>query len=501
MTDPEASLCPESAPTPANHLVPAADLVPAAGRALEPAKQRTVLLVVVVAEFLTMFMVSAVNIALPAIAKEWHVSTVTLSWITLAYILTIAAVLMPAGKLADLTGRKRFYVAGLVVFTIIAFAGAFAPSAPVLIALRLLNGVGAAMLYACTTAIITLAFPPRARGRAMGIQVASVYLGLAFGPLLGGIIIDNLGWRFVFVIGGALGAVDVVLSWWGMRGVEWREPKRAPFDIAGSLTWAVALTLFLLGLSLLPEAAGWVIIAAGAAGIAGFVRREARAPDPILDLDLFRKNRVFACSNAATFACYAATYAMTFLMSLYLQYNKGLVAQTAGLVLVSGTLVQTLFSPVAGRLADRVQARLVAAAGMAVCVLGLGGLAFLGSGTSYWYIIASLCVLGMGFAFFSSPIMHTIMGSVERRYAGVASATIATMRTTGQNISMGLATLLLSVFVGRHSIGPADYPDLLTSIRVTFAILAVLCLFGVGAALVGPRRGEASDGSAAVNPE
>jgi len=450
-----------------------------------------VLLVVATAEFLTTFMVSAVNIALPAIDREWGVSAVTLSWISLAYILTIAALLMPSGKLADLIGRKRFFLAGMVVFTVLAFAGAVAPSAPVLIVLRLLNGVGTAMLYACTTAIIALAFPPEVRGRAMGVQVAGVYLGLTLGPLLGGIIIDQLGWRYVFVITGVLAAVNTALSWWGMRGIEWREAKRAPFDIAGSLAWAAALTVFLIGLSLLPDALGWLLAVAGVGGVALFLWRETRAPDPILNLDLFRKNRVFAYSNAAIFTSYAATYAMTFLMSLYLQYNKGLMAQTAGLVLVTGTVVQTIFAPFAGRLADRVQARFVAAAGMAVCVLGLGGLVFLGGGTAYWYIIASLCVLGLGFAFFSSPIMHAIMGSVERRYAGVASATIATMRMTGQNVSMGLATLLLSVFVGRHSIGVADYPDLLTSIRVTFAILAVLCLLGVGAALVGPRRGEA----------
>lgn len=469
---------------------PAGHGTPASCGTTERSRQRTILLVVATAEFLTTFMVSAVNIALPAIDREWGVSAVTLSWISLAYILVIAALLMPSGKLADLTGRKRFFLAGMVAFTALTFTSAFASSASALIALRLLGGVGTAMLYACTTAIITLAFPAGVRGRAMGIQVAGVYLGLTVGPLLGGVIIDQLGWRYVFVITGALAALNSALSWWGMRGIEWREAKRAPFDIAGSLAWAAALTVLLLGLSVLPDALGWVLTTVGICGVAAFLWRETRAPDPILNLDLFRRNRVFACSNAAIFASYAATYAMTFLMSLYLQYNKGLMAQTAGLVLVTGTVVQTLFAPLAGRLADRVQARFVAATGMAVCALGLGGLVFLGGGAAYWYIIASLCVLGLGFAFFSSPIMHAVMGSVDRRYAGVAAATIATMRMTGQSVSMGLATLMLSVFVGRRSIGVADHAHLLTSIRLTFTILAVLCLFGAGAALVGPHNGQ-----------
>jgi EmrB/QacA subfamily drug resistance transporter len=459
-----------------------------------------VLLVVAAAEFLTTFMVSSVNIALPAIDDEWHVSAVTLSWISLAYILAAAALLMPAGRLADLKGRKRLFVAGMIVFTIFSFASVFAPSASVLILFRVLQGVGTAMLYACTVAMVALAYPPETRGQAIGIQVASVYLGLTGGPLLGGVIIDNLGWRFLFLIVGALGVVVCLFAGWGLRGVEWREPKRARFDVPGAIAWAVALTMLLIGFSLLPEVLGWVLIAAGAGGITGFLWWETRAPDPMLNVALLRGNRVFAYSNAAIFINYAATFAPTFLMSLYLQYNKGLTAQDAGLLLVTGTVVQTVFSPVAGRLADRIQARFLAAAGMALSVLGLGAFVFLGAATAYWYIITTLCVLGLGLAFFCTPIMHVIMGSVDRSQAGVASATIATMRMTGQNISQGLATLLLSIFVGRHSIEAVDYPNLLTSIRVTFAIMAVLCIFGVGASLVGPRRAKAREGSEAVDP-
>jgi EmrB/QacA subfamily drug resistance transporter len=446
-----------------------------------------VLLVATTAGFLSTFMASAINIALPRIEEEWNVSAVTLSWISLAYILAAAALLMPVGRLSDFYGRKRFFVIGMGAFTVLTFAAAFAPSAPVLILIRVLQGIGTAVLFACTTAMVTLAYPPETRGRALGLQVGGVYLGLTLGPVLGGLITHNLGWRFIFVFVGAVAAVNCVLAAWRLRGVEWREPKHAAFDVVGSVMWAVALTVLLIGFSLLPGAVGWVLIVIGAAGIAGFLWWETRAPDPVLNVDLIRRNRVFAYSNAATFINYAATYAMTFLMSLYLQYNKGLDPQAAGLVLVSGTVVQTVFSPVAGRLADRVQARFVASAGMAVCVLGLGAFVFLSEETAYWYIITTLCVLGLGFAFFATPIIHAIMGSVDRRYTGVASATIGTMRLTGQNISMGLATLVLAVVVGSHPIEPADYSNVLTSVRITFAIFTVLCIIGVAASLVGPR--------------
>jgi EmrB/QacA subfamily drug resistance transporter len=463
---------------------------------MDRSKQRMVLLVATAAGFLSTFMVSAVNIALPVIEQEWHVSAVTLSWISLAYVLTGAALLMPAGRLADLYGRKRFFILGMIAFTVFTFAAVFAPSAPVLILIRLLQGLSTAMLFSCTVAMVTLAYPPESRGRALGLQVAGVYLGLTLGPLLGGVIIERLGWRYVFVFVGVLAALDCILAVWWLKGIEWRETKRARFDIAGSLAWAGSLVVLLVGFSLLPGALGWVLIAVGAAGIGSFIWWETRVPDPVLDVDLFRKNRVFAYSNAATFINYAATAAMTFLMSLYLQYNRGLTAEMAGLVIVCNAAVQSLFSPVAGRVADRRPARYVASAGMAVCVIGLGSLVFLGENTPYWYIITMLSILGLGFAFFSTPIIHSIMGSVHRRYTGVASATIATLRMTGQNISLGIATLVLAVVVGPHEIGPEDYSNLLASIRITFAIFTVLCIFGTAASLVGPRKEEGGEEAA-----
>ena len=463
---------------------------PAGGRSCLPAHQSMVLIVTTLAGFLSTFMGSAINIALPLIESEFHMSAVTLGWIPLAYILAAGAVFMPVGRISDLYGRMRIFVWGLAVFTAVALASAFAPSAQILIALRVIQGLGAALVFASFTAIIVLAYPPETRGRALGLNVAGVYLGLTLGPVLGGIIIHNIGWRGLFYVVGALGVINWALPVWKLRGVEWREPKRAAFDITGSVVYALGLSALLLGFSWLPGLLGVLLIVAGAVGLSAFLWWETRAADPVLNVDLLRGNRVFAFSNGAALINYAATFAMTFLMSLYLQYNRGLNPQTAGFVLVTGTFVQAAFSPVAGRLADRLQARLMTSAGMALCVLGLLAFAFLGEGTPYWYIITMLCVLGLGFAFFSSPITLTIMGSVEKRYWGVASATLGTMRLAGQNISLGLATLVLAIVVGRHAIVPGDYRHLLTSVRISFAIFTVLCVLGVGASLVGPRREE-----------
>ena len=447
-----------------------------------------ILIVASLGGFLVTFMASAINVALPLIGDEFGISAVFLSWLSLSTVLVSAAVLLPFGRLADLQGRVRFLVVGMAVFTAASFASAFAPSAGVLLILRMLNGVSLAIGSVTAPALVILAYPLQSRGRALGLSIASVYLGLTLGPVLGGLVVHNLGWRDLFLIMGVAGLVNTALPVWKLRHLEWREPKQGRFDLLGSLIYALALTAVLLGFSFLPHVAGVLLVAGGVGGLAGFLWWESRAGDPLLPVDLLRGNRVFASSNIAVFINYSATAAMIFLMSLYLEYNRGLNAQTAGLILVSGSFVQAVFSPVAGRLADRVTARYVASAGMALCVLGLFALIFLGPATPYRYIIAALCVLGLGFALFSTPITHTIMGSVDKSRVGVASATVAAMRQAGQSMSMGVATMLLALSVGQHAIKPENYPQVLTTIRISFVIFTVLCVFGVAASLVGPRR-------------
>ncbi len=455
---------------------------------MERSTQQTVLIAVTATGFLTAVSTSGVNVALEQIASDLGLSAVSISWVTLSYILAAGALLMPMARVADFRGRVLVYNLGLAGFALFTLASALATNAAVLILTRALQGVSAAFLFSTTVAMVTLAYPPETRGRALGLQVAGVYLGITLGPVVGGIITENLGWRGLFVLVGALSIVNLVLPLRRLRGLEWREPKTAPFDVRGSFAWVCALSALIIGFSYLPTMAGYALIGAGLVGLAGFVCLEIRAADPILNINLLRHNRVFASANAASFINYSATTAMAFLVSLYLLYNRGLGAQTAGFVLVAGPFVQAAVSPLAGRLADRVEARFVASTGMALCAVGLFAFTFLTETTPYWYVIVVLCVLGLGFGLFSSPIIHTVMGSVDRRYVGVAAATSSTMRVTGQSFSLGIAALVLAVVVGRHEIGPADHVHLLSSVRITFLIFAVLCVIGVLASLVGPGR-------------
>jgi EmrB/QacA subfamily drug resistance transporter len=434
------------------------------------------------AAFLTPFMGSAVNVALPRIGGEFRMNAITLGWVATSYILAAAIGLVPLGRLADMRGRKRVFGWGVVVFTLGSIASALAVSTTTLLVARVVQGLGGAMMFGTGTAILTSVFPPQERGRVLGINVATVYLGLSLGPTLGGVMTQALGWRSIFWACVPLGVAVVAVVVWKLKG-EWFEAQGERFDIAGTVLYGVALFCLMYGFTLLPAVSGGLLVGVGLAGLAGFVVLERRIKSPVLDISLFSRNQVFALSNISALVNYSATSAVGFLLSLYLQYARGLDARGAGLVLVAGPVVQAAISPLAGRLSDRVEPRIVASIGMGLTVVGLVSFTFLGSATPLGLIVAGQVLLGSGFGLFSSPNMNAIMGCVERRHYGIASGTVATMRMVGQMFSMGIAMLLLALFVGRVQITPNQHAGLLVAMRVAFVVFAVLCLGGVFASL------------------
>jgi len=448
-----------------------------------PSSDKTVVLIVsTVAAFLAPFMSSSVNIALPSIGREFEMSAVALGWVATAYLLTTAMFLVPFGKLGDIRGRKKVFGWGALIYAAASMLSTVAQSAWFLIGSRVLQGLGGAMFYTTGVAILTSVYPPGERGRVLGINVSSTYIGLSIGPVLGGFLTQHLGWRSIFWLNGILGLVLVVLVFWKLRG-EWAEAKGERFDLAGSVILGLTLVAVMLGFSMLPKITGAGLILAGSIGAWIFVRWELRTDDPVLNMNLFRQNAAFAFSNLAALMNYSATFAVGFLMSLYLQYIKGLSPQKAGLILIAQPVVMALFSPLAGRLSDRIEPRLISSAGMGLSALGLLLLSFVGGQTAIAFIGASLVVLGLGFALFSSPNINAVMSSVEKRYYGVASAMLGTMRVTGQMLSMGVAMLIFAVYIGRVQIRPANYPQFLAGLRTAFLFFAALCLGGVFASL------------------
>ena len=444
--------------------------------------KRAVLIVATVGAFLTAFMGSSTNIALPTIGREFAMDAVLLSWVAMAYTLATAMFLLPFGRLADIYGRKRIFTIGVSGYICASLLVGSSVSSAMLIAARMVQGACAAMMFGTSTAILTSAYPPGERGRVLGINVAAVYTGLSVGPFLGGMLTQYLGWRSIFLIGAGLGLVVIGIVATRMKG-EWAEARGERFDLPGALIYGIAIVAFIYGISLLPQARGAGLVFAGMILAAGFVRWESGLRQPLLHMDLFRRNRVFALSNLAALINYSATAAVGFLLSLYLQYIKGLSPQQAGLVLIAQPIVQAAFSPLTGRLSDKLESRLVASAGMALTTIGLTLLIFLWNGTPYWYIVLSLISLGFGFALFSSPNTNAVMGAVERRWYGVASATVGTMRTIGMMLSLGIATLIFALQIGRVQITPEYYGAFLASVRIAFSIFAAACFGGIFASL------------------
>lgn len=444
--------------------------------------KNSALLVAAMASFLTPFMGSSINIALPSIGREFAMDAVLLSWVATSYLLAAAMFLVPFGRMADIHGRKRIFTYGMLVYTASSFLSAVATSGIMLISFRVLNGIGSAMIFGTGVAILTSVFPPRERGKALGINVASVYLGLSLGPSLGGFLTQHLGWRSIFLINVPLGLMVIAVVLWKLKG-EWAEAEGEKFDFTGSIIYSLTLVAIMYGISLLPSVQGALLVLIGILSLSAFVRWEMKVESPVFNINILRDNKVFALSNLAALINYSATFAVGFLISLYLQYVRGFSPQDAGLILVSQPIVMALFSPSAGRLSDRVEPRIVASAGMALTTMGLFLFTFLNENTPLGSILTSLVLLGFGFALFSSPNTNAVMGSVEKKYYGVASATLGTMRLTGQVLSMGIAMMIFAIYIGRVQITPEYYPLFLKSMKSAFAIFAVLCFGGIFASL------------------
>jgi EmrB/QacA subfamily drug resistance transporter len=445
--------------------------------------KRVALLVATLASFLAPFMISSVNIALPSIGIEFAIDAVLLSWVTASYLLATAMFLVPFGRIADIYGRKRIFLYGILIYTVSCLLLAISPSAVALISLRFLEGIGSAMILGTGIAILTSVFPIGERGKALGINVTAVYLGLSLGPFLGGFLTQHLGWRSIFLVNVPLGLTIIFFVFRKLKG-EWAEAKGEKFDFTGSTIYSFVLVAVMYGLSLLPAVLGAWLILIGALGILAFVKWETKVESPVLNISLFRNSRVFAFSNLAALINYSATFAVSFLLSLYLQYIKGLTPQSAGLILVSQPVVQAVFSPFAGWLSDRIEPRIVASMGMALTTIGLFLLTFLNEKTTLEFIVSSLILLGLGFALFSSPNTNAVMSSVEKKFYGVASAILGTMRLTGQTLSIGIAMLIFAIYIGRVQITPEYYQPFLISVEVAFIIFAILCFIGIFASLI-----------------
>ena len=404
-----------------------------------------VLAAVMVGTFMSPLDSSIVNVALPTLGKAFNVPITSVEWVVVAYLLIISTLLLTFGRLADMIGLKRVYVTGFVLFTIGSLACTLSWSIWSLVGFRVLQALGAAMMFAAGPAIITAAFPPTERGRALGLMAIAVSAGLTVGPTLGGLIVGVASWRWIFLINVPIGVFATIYAW---RVIPGASPRDQKFDPFGAILSFVAFFPLLLALSQGAEW-GWgspgvvamfvIFVVAGA----GFLLVERRVSQPMLDLSLFRV-RLFSSGLLSAMMSFIVTSAVLFTMPFYLQTAHGIGVSTAGLLMTPIPLGMVIFGPISGILSDRMGSRLLSTAGLLLAGVAAYCLTRLSLNSSYFGISIRLALVGAGSGLFQSPNSSAVLGTVPPFRLGVASGTLATSRNVGQVMGVALAGLVLA---------------------------------------------------------
>lgn len=450
-------------------------------------KRISILIIACMSSFITPFMGSSINVALPIMGKELSISASILAWIATSYLLSISIFLLPSGKIADIYGRRKIFLSGLIVYSISSFLLALFSNPYLIILFRVIQGIGAAMIFGMGIAILTEVFPKEERGRAFGINSASVYTGLSLGPFLGGILTKEFGWRSIFIFNSIFSFITAIYLILTLK-MEFKNVEKEKFDIKGAIIYGISLLFLIYGLSILPSYSGIIIFLMGISGMILFINFETKNRYPLLNVNLLRKNLVFSFSNLATFINYASTAGVTFILSLYLQYIKGINPRETGIILLIQPALMATISPFAGRISDKIEPGIVASFGMFLTFLSLLIFTFLESNTKMLFIILNLILLGLGLGIFASPNTNAVMSSVDKRFYGVSAGMLATMRVLGQMFSMALITLLLTFYIGGKKIVPENFHLFLKSSRVSFLIFSILCFIGIFVSLKRRKR-------------
>lgn len=448
--------------------------------------QKTALFVAMVTSFMAPFMSAALNLSVTDISTQFNAPVGISTWVVNAYTLSTAAFSACMGSLADLRGRRKMILVGCIAFAATSALCALSPSIYLLVAFRFLTGISAAVVLAANVPLMLLYFAPQVKGRMLGISVSAVFVGLALGPTLGGVLNDTLGWRAIFVLGIVLSMLAFAFC---LRLKDDSKEASASFDHRGNTLYVIAIMLLMLGLTeLTTQQWGPLVLCAGVLVLVVFVLFEWRCERPMLHVRLFAQSRAYGFSNLATMLNFAAVFAVSYTMAIYLQNVKGLDAAVAGLILIAQPLAQVVLAPVSGRLSDRFAPAAIATVGVALCTCSLGMLLTLTADTPLWFIVTALVVLGIGLGAFSAPNNNAILSCVDRSHYSEANATVSTMRGIGQTASLAFASLMLSSSLGSTIFSESDPQVLTAAIAQIMFVCFVLSVLTIAASLVRNKR-------------
>ena len=447
---------------------------------------------------LTASLDSAVNIAFPAITAAFTLDVTLIQWVVVSYVLTYASLLLGCGRLADLWGHERVLTWGLAGSTLAFLSCGLAPTFAWLLAARVLQGIGVALVFAAAPALVTLAVSTETRGRALGIFQMSAAAGFALGPLLGGVLVDNFGWRAVYLFR-VLPALLLTLLAAGQPRIIHEHYDDQHFDLLGALTLAGSVAGFLLAVSRGRDL-GWasplvlVLLLVASLCFAGFVVTEARVNAPVVDLSFFRRP-AFAVANLLNVLANCAMFAIWLLVPYYIVNALGYPALAGGVLLMACPLATALAAPLAGWLSDRLGTSLLSTLGLGTETLGLWCISCLDTASSSASVALTLALVGLGLGIFQTPNMSFIMGAIPRAQQGVAGSMSQMMRTLGVVLGVTGASMLFgsrrAVHTERlHLPTVSDPQSFIPAFQDVFVVAAVVCVIALSLSLL--RKTESS---------
>ena len=457
----------------------------------EQTNRNLVLCVVCLGSFLSPLSMAAVSIAIPSMADELRADAILVSWLPTVFLLSNVALMLPFGKLADNYGRKRIYALGLATNALGSLGAFFAPSIEWILFFRFIQGAASAMIFGTALAIITSVFPARARGLPLGLNTASVYIGLTAAPLIGGYATEVFGWRSVFLLPIPFATVLLTLIHFAVHS-EWRAQKHSKFDWAGTCIFAAWSGSLVVGLAGLPDWPNIVLLALSFALLLLFVKHQDSTTEPLIRIGLFKESRLFSFSLASASMMYGATFPIIFVLSLYLQYIRGLSPFESGQVIMVQSVAMAILAPLSGKLSDRIQPRFIATLGCISVGAGFAMLTQLDHATTTDYVSASVVLIGIGFGLFSAPNHNAVMSSVPQSEVGVASASISLARVSGNLVGISGVNLLVHILLGDTLITPERYPELLDVVKYS---MAIGCACVMGAIILSASRGRTPSAS------
>lgn len=429
---------------------------------------------------------SIVNVALPTLTEYFRTNITTIEWVVMAYLLTITSLLLSLGRLSDMVGRKPIFAAGLALFTAGSALCAISATEEQLIFYRVVQGVGAAMVMATGVAIITHAFPPRERGRAMGFIGTVVALGSMAGPVMGGLLIEQVGWQSIFYINVPIGIIGTATALTVLREDEATEGQT--FDLSGAFALFISLVSLLLALSE-GQDMGWssryivLLFILSPIFFISFIIIENKAMQPIMDLRHFR-NRPFGAANISALISFIGMFSVILLMPFFLDRELGYSPQEIGIAFLAVPLVMSVAAPVSGWLSDRTNSYVLSSAGVCIASLSILSLSFLLPSSSFADVISRLALLGLGMGLFQAPNNSIIMGSLPKEQLGVAAGTMGTMRNMGMVIGIAVSG---AVFTNRYVYYGDIESSFLPAFHDAYMFSAVICGIAVLTSLVRSR--------------